>query len=287
MGPPQGMTTANQDNGLLVRPTHPVLEGVPHLQGAESWGAVVRPPRVEVQACALQLGALGEHVDQSHRVAGLHPEIGLRHVAHEVIGLRLLRPTEVILTRGVGLALAGLASVRPFDPELNRPLPSGVVRSSEAELLRGASTRLDAHRAGESDQVAPGHLVAKLLLDLTEEAARLVQIHVVSPFVLRPMPLARALTSSGSMAAVHQAKCPGAMPRESLEQTRVTGSVAILRPICWPTALRVCHQIHNRVVQVLDVQSLQLCVVPFLAQDLMPSPGTWATRASQLITHVK
>mmetsp|Transcript_56923 Transcript_56923/g.176595 ORF Transcript_56923/g.176595 Transcript_56923/m.176595 type:complete len:339 (-) Transcript_56923:315-1331(-) len=237
MGPSQGVTTADEDNGLLVRPTHPVPKGVPHLQGAEPWGAVVHPPRVELRACALQLGALGEHVDQAHGVARLHPEVGLRDVAHEVVGLTLLRPTEAILAGGVGLALASLAGVRPLDSELNRPLPGGVVRSSEAELPRGTSAGSDAHRAGEGDQVAPGHPVAKLVLDLSEEAAGLVQIHVVSPLVLRPVPLARALASSGGMAAVHQAKRSSAMPCESLEQACVTRSVAILRPICWPTAL--------------------------------------------------
>mmetsp|Transcript_43994 Transcript_43994/g.88765 ORF Transcript_43994/g.88765 Transcript_43994/m.88765 type:complete len:490 (+) Transcript_43994:224-1693(+) len=284
--PPQGVTATDQDDGLLVRPAHPVLEGVPHLQGAEPGGAVVHPPRVELRARALQLRALGEHVDQAHGVARLHPEVGLREVAHEVVGLVLFRPAEVVLAGGIGLALAGLAGVRSFDSELNRPLPGGVIRTSEAELLRRTSACFDAHGASEGDQVTPGHLVTELVLDLTEEAAPLVQIHVISPLVLRPMPLARTFTSSASVAAIHQPECSGTMPRESFEQTCIAGKVAILRPICWPAALRVLHEIHNRVVQLLDVQGLQLSVVALLAQGFMPSPWSHTTCASQLFAHV-
>mmetsp|Transcript_106504 Transcript_106504/g.266936 ORF Transcript_106504/g.266936 Transcript_106504/m.266936 type:complete len:224 (-) Transcript_106504:263-934(-) len=217
---------------------------------------------------ALELWPLGVHIDQAHGMACLHPEIRLREVAAEVVRLVLFRPPEVLRAREVRLTFTCPARVDPFHSELHGPPPVRVVDAAKAKLFGGAAAGLDANCARESDQIAPGDLILELVLNLTKQAAGLVQVHVVAPLVLGPMALTRALAPPNCLVcAIHQPERPGAMPSQATKQTRVAGDVAVLWAVRGPAILRVCHQTSDRVIEVLDVQSPQLLVVLRLAQN--------------------
>ena len=67
--------------------------------------------------------------------------------------------------------------------------------------------------ACERHEVRPPHLVAELLLHLRQEAAGLVQVGVVAPLVLGPVPLPSSLAAAAAVGLVRELEAPGAVPR--------------------------------------------------------------------------
>ena len=95
-------------------------------------------------------------------------------------------------------------------------------------------------------------------------APDLVQVGVVSPLVLRPVPLPGALTATGCVRVIDETEGAGALPRQAPEKTSVAGNIAILRTICRPEGFAADHQLCDRLVQARDVQMLQVTVIGLL-----------------------
>jgi hypothetical protein len=108
------------------------------------------------------------------------------------------------------------------------------------------------HVAGEDDQVGPGDLVAVLLLDRPEQAARLVEAGIVRPGVQRREAL---VAGAGAAAAVGQAIGAGRMPGHADHQA------AIVAPVGRPPVLAVGHQRMKVFLERLDVEFLDLLAV--------------------------
>ncbi len=104
------------------------------------------------------------------------------------------------------------------------------------------------HVAGEDQQVGPGNLLAILLLDGPEQAARLVQAHVVGPAVQRRETL---LAAARTAAAIADAVGAGAVPGHTHEQRAVVAEVGR------PPVLGVGHQRGEVFFQRCQVQALE------------------------------
>mmetsp|Transcript_63677 Transcript_63677/g.194754 ORF Transcript_63677/g.194754 Transcript_63677/m.194754 type:complete len:216 (+) Transcript_63677:1091-1738(+) len=215
-------------------------------------------------------------------MAALQPAARLRDVAPEMVRLVLLGPPEVRRARCVRFARRAAARLSALDAHVNGLAAVGVVDAAEAKLLRWAAARLDTDGAGEGDQVAPGHPVAELVLDLPEQAPGLVQVRIVAPLVLRPKALPSAFDAAGGGAlAVDQAEGPRGMPGQAPEEARVAGRVPILRPVGRPALLRGCHEVGDGVVQLADIQRRQRLVVLLFAQaGRRPAASAGATQAA-------
>ena len=129
-----------------------------------------------------------------------------------------------------------------------------VVRLPDVRPSAGEPERLEAHRlqgdvAGENHQVGPGDFPAVLLLDRPEQAARLVEVHVVRPAVERREALhARTRTA----ATVADAVRTGAVPGHPDEQR------AVMAEVRRPPVLRVRHQGMQVLDHGIQVEALEL-----------------------------
>jgi hypothetical protein len=92
--------------------------------------------------------------------------------------------------------------------------------TGEAEGLEAHGFERDV--AGEDDQVGPRNLAAVLLLDRPQQAARLVQAHVVGPAVERREAL---LAAPCAAPAVTDAVGAGAVPGHADEEAAVVAEV--------------------------------------------------------------
>ena len=122
------------------------------------------------------------------------------------------------------------------------------VRTAAAEAEGPEAHRLQRDVAGEDDQVGPGDLLAVLLLDRPEQAARLVDVDVVGPAVERGEAL---LAAAAAAAAVGDAVGPGGVPGHADELRPVVAEVRR------PPVLRVGHQLDQVLLQRLVVEALE------------------------------
>ena len=224
--------------------------------------------RVVAVGRTLELRPLGVDVDQADGVAGLEPMLGLLDVATSMVRVVLFRPPEGVGALGVGLAELAAAALRhTLDAQGDGAIAVHIVHSPEAELLGWAAAQLDGCRAREGHEVGPAD-VTKLELHLGQEAPGLVQVGVVTPLVLRPVPLPRTLATPSSVRVVDQPEASRAVPGQAGEEPGVAGHVAVLRAVGWPVGPGRCHQRRNLPIEPRNVQRLQLAMVLGLAHDL-------------------
>jgi hypothetical protein len=137
-------------------------------------------------------------------------------------------------------------------------LPGIFAAGGETE---GAETHgLQRHVAGEDQQIGPGNLLPVFLLDRPQQAARLVDVHVVRPTVERRETL---LAATAAATAIAQAVGAGGVPRHADELRTVMAKVGR------PPVLRVGHQLAQVILQRLVVELLEfLGVVERLAHRI-------------------
>src|SRR4030095_6236611 len=128
-----------------------------------------------------------------------------------------------------------------------------LVRLPDVGTAAAEAERLEAHRlqrdvAREDHQVGPGDLLAVLLLDRPEQAARLVQAHVVRPAVERREALLAPAAAPAPGAGAVRA---GAVPGHADEQRPVVAEVGR------PPVLRVGHQRGEVLLQGCVVEALE------------------------------
>ena len=225
----EGVATGGQRDRLVVVHGH-AREGVADVAG--------RKQRIRVAVRAFRV-----HVDKAH----LH---GGQRVGQ--------------------VAFAGIAAVflvaggKPFlfrAPEhVGHGLPDVAAAAAEAEGLEAHRFKRDV--AGKDEQVGPGQLLAVLLLDRPQQAARLVEVAVVGPAVERREAL---VAGAAAAAAVMDAVSAGRVPGHADEEGTVVAVVGR------PPVLGIGHQ----GVQVLDdgveVEFLELfAVVVVLAHRVGP-----------------
>ena len=137
-------------------------------------------------------------------------------------------------------------------------LPGVFAAGGKAE--RAEAHGLQRHVAGEDQQVRPGNLLAVFLLDRPEQAARLVDVHVVRPAVERRETL---LAATATAPAIAQAVGAGSVPGHADELR------TIMAEIGGPPILRVGHQLAQVILQRLVVELLEfLAVVERLVQRI-------------------
>ncbi len=225
VGLAEGVAAGDQRDDLLVVHRHAVEGGADVLGRQQVVAAGVRAFRV--------------HIDQAH-VGGAERAAEFAPVADALLGvhaqpLHLRAPVHV--------------EVR---------LPDVFAAGREAEGAK--AHRLERHVAGQDQQVGPGDLLAVLLLDRPEQAARLVDVDVVRPAVQRREAL---LAASAAAAAVGGAVGAGRVPGHADELRAVVAEVG------GPPVLRICHQLHKVGLERLVVELLELGgVVEFLAQRM-------------------
>ncbi len=157
----------------------------------------------------LAVGALRVHVDQAHL-----------HGSQRVLQLPV---TRVALVAEPGVLRT------PIDVLLR--LPHVLAAAGEAERL--AAHGFDGDVAGQDHQVGPGDLVAVLLLDRPQQAARLVEVAVVRPAVERRKALrARARATAAVGRAIGARAVPGHADEEP----------AVVTVVGRPPVLAVRHQ---------------------------------------------
>ena len=161
----------------------------------------------------------------------------------------------------IQLAVAAEALVDAQPGDLGAPvhvlvrLPHVLAAAAEAEGPE--AHRLQRDVAGEDQQVGPGDLLAVLLLDRPQQAARLVDVDVVGPAVERREAL---LAATAAAAAVVDAVGAGGVPGHADELRAVVAEVGR------PPVLRVGHQLDQVLLQRLVVEALEfLRVVEVLA----------------------
>ena len=137
-------------------------------------------------------------------------------------------------------------------------LPGVFAAGGKAE--RAKAHGLQRHVAGEDQQVGPGNLLAVFLLDRPEQAARLVDVHVVRPAVERRETL---LAATATATAIAQAVGAGGVPGHADELRTVMAEIGR------PPILRIGHQLAQVILQRLVVELLEfLAVVERLAQRI-------------------
>ncbi len=230
----EGVTACDQRNDFLVVHRHAAEGGADVLGGGEVVAAGVR--------------TLGVHVDQAH------VRRGQRLIQIAVAGKAL-----------VGGQPSGLAA--PVDVAIRFPH----VLAAAAEAEGAEAHRLERDVAGEDQQVGPGDRLAVLLLDRPQQAARLVDVHVVGPTVQRREAL---LAPPGAAATVAGAVGARGVPGHTDELRAVVGEVRR------PPVLRIGHQLQQILLQRRVVEALELLgVVETLVQRIR--------RGGMLMQHVQ
>ncbi len=145
---------------------------------------------------------------------------------------------------GIAFVLQPSGLFAPIDVLIR--LPDVLATAAETERFEAHRFQRDVPR--QDHQVGPGNLPAILLLDRPEQAARLVQAHVVRPTVERRKAL---LAPAAAAAAVTGAVGAGAVPRHANEQA------SVMTEVRRPPVLRVGHQrreifLHRRQIEALE-----------------------------------
>jgi len=112
-----------------------------------------------------------------------------------------------------GVALVTEPGVLTAPIDLLVRLPDVLAPTGETEGLK--SHRFQSAVARQDHQVGPGYFPSVFLLDRPEQAACLVEVHVVGPAVERREAL---LAPAATAAAVTHAVCAGAVPRHPDEE---------------------------------------------------------------------
>ena len=197
MGLAEGMAACDEGDGLLVVHRHAAEGGTDILGGGHVVAAGVR--------------AFGVDVDQAH--VGGAERLNQVAVAGEALvdaqPRNLLTPVHVLVR-----------------------LP--YVRTAAAEADGPEAHRFQRNVAGKDQQVGPGDLLAVLLLDRPQQAARLVDVDVVGPAVERCEAL---LAPAAAAAAVGDPVGPGGVPGHADELRPVMAEVRR------PPVLGVGHQL--------------------------------------------
>ena len=133
-------------------------------------------------------------------------------------------------------------------PQLTSWSGSHTSGAAAGEAEGAEAHRLQRHVAGEDQQVGPADLLAVLLLDRPQQAARLVDVDVVGPAVERGEAL---LPAAAAAAAVGRAVGAGGVPGHADELRAVVAEVGR------PPVLRVGHQrqqvlLQREVVELLE-----------------------------------
>ena len=161
MGLAEGVAAGDQGDGLLVVHRHAAEGGADVLGGGHVVAARVRAFRVDV--------------DQAHVGGAERPQVAI--AAEALVDAQpgdLLAPVHVLVR-----------------------LPH--VRTAAAEAEGPEAHRLQRDVAGEDHQVGPGDLLAVLLLDRPQQAARLVDVDVVGPAVERGEALLAAAAAAAAV----------------------------------------------------------------------------------------
>ena len=152
----------------------------------------------------------------------------------------------------VSLAHVAITGVRGRNPiflrtPVNVFLGGPDVFAAEREAVSLQTHRLVSHRAGEEDQVGPGNLVAVLLLDRPQDAARLVEVAVIRPGVQRSeADVACAAAAATVCEAVGTSRVPG----------QANHQAAVVPPVSRPPFLAVGHQGEHILLQRFEIERL-------------------------------
>ena len=239
MGLAEGVAAGDQGDDFLVVHGH-VVEG-----GADVLG--------RSQIVAAGVGAFRVHIDQAHVGGG-----------------------EVLVE--LALAMEALVGREPArlgtEVHVQVRLPHVFAAAGKAE---GAESHaLQRHIAGQDEEVGPGDLLAVLLLDRPEQAARLVDVDVVGPGIQRCKAL---LAAAAAAPAVQGAVGAGGMPGHAHHLRAVVSEVGR------PPVLAVGHQpdqvgLQGLVVQLLEFGGVveaviqRIGLVRMLAQEVHPATGS-------------
>ena len=219
------VTTGGQRHRLFVVHRH-TREGFAHVAGGFQW-------------IGLAVDAFGVHVDQAH---------------HD-------RSQRVGQVADAGVAAVGAAARgQPFF--LGAPVDV-FFRVPDIFAAKRKAVGFQAHgfigqRAGVSQQVRPAQLVAVLLFDRPQQAARLVQVAVIRPGIQRRK---AQITRACTAATVRDTVGAGGVPGHTDHQT------AVVSPVRRPPGLAVGQQRVNVLLKRRDVELLdRLAVVEVGAQ---------------------
>ena len=249
VGLAEGVAAGDQGHGLLVVHRH-AAEGIADVLG--------RQQRVGIAVRAFRV-----HVDQAHlhrgqrvlQVAGVPDHAVVVLDQHAVLVVHAGRAARIALVAAQPLGLAAPVHVQVR-------LPGVLAAGAEAE---GAEAhRLQRDVAGQDHQVGPGNLLAVLLLDRPQQAARLVQADVVRPAVERGEAL---LAAAAAAAAIADAVGAGAVPGHADHQP------AVMAEVGRPPVLRIGHQRAQVLLQLVVVELLELGGVVELAAQGVGSRG--------------
>ena len=222
MGFAEAVTAGNERNRLFVI----------HRHAGEGLADVAR----RGQRIRFSVGAFRVHVNQAH----LHRGQGIRQIA----------------IAAVALVRQPLAFGTPVDV-LTR-LPNVLPSAGEAKGLE--AHRLQRDVAGENHEIGPGDFLPIFLLDRPQQAARLIEVHVVRPAIEgRKTLFARAC----SAAAVADAVGARAVPGHTNEEWSVVAEIG------WPPLLRVRHQGAEIFDHGIQIEALEfLRVIELLAHGI-------------------
>ena len=231
--------------------------------------------------------ALAEGVsagDERHRLLVIHGHAGERlpdvpcrsDRIRLAIGPFRIHVDQAHLNSGeriVELTVAAVALVS--QPLALRPPVNVFVRLPDVHAPAGETEGLESHRlqgdvTGENHQVGPGDFPAVLLLDRPEQAARLVEAHVVRPAVEGRKSLGSGARAAATIGDTVRA-C--AMPRHTDEERPI---VAVVRG---PPVLRIRHQGMEVLDHGIQVEALELLGV---VERLVHGIGQWGVLVQDL-----
>ncbi len=234
----EGMAAGDQRDSFLVVHRH-AAEGL----------ANVRRSRDRV---GLPLRPLGVHVDEAHG-RGAERVLQQADVAELALILMTVRlhvgDQRAFARARRALAVAG---VGPEPPLFAAPVDV-LIRLPSIGAPPGETERFEAHRlerdvAREDHEIGPGNLAAVLLLDRPQEAARLVEAHVVRPAIERREAL---LPARAAAAPIADAVGAGAVPGHADEER------AVVAEIRGPPVLRIGHERREILLQAGVVEALE------------------------------
>mmetsp|Transcript_79971 Transcript_79971/g.205737 ORF Transcript_79971/g.205737 Transcript_79971/m.205737 type:complete len:297 (+) Transcript_79971:598-1488(+) len=189
----EGVPATDQGDGLSVVHAHP-RERITDVGGAGRWVRIRTVLAVRIQ----RHRSFGIHVDQSHRC-----------------GAERLLALAVDLAGRVSLLVRAGAQVQAGGAVW-------VIDAAEAILADGATHGLDRDGPCRDEEVSPAELVPVLLLDGSQQCARMIQVGVVLPAGLRLETLA---ATTAAPTAISGAVGAGAMPGEPDEEGAIVPKV--------------------------------------------------------------
>ena len=232
VGLAEGMPACDQRDGLFVVHGH-APERLANVDGGgDRVRLAVRTFRIDVDQTHLHGG---ERVFQVARVRHFAVVVGGNDAAAFDTG-RTLRIADVAAEP---LRLTPPVHILVRLPDVGSA--TGETKGFEAHAFQG-------HVARENHQVGPRQLVAVLLLDRPQQAAGLVQAHVVRPAVERCETL---LAAASTATAIADAVSACAVPGHADEERPVVAE------ICWPPVLGSRHQRRQVLLDCSQIEALE------------------------------